>query len=62
MAERRLWTEFEDNALRYLREECQIQKWSEIASKMIEIFNITDRNEKQCRDRYFYFNLDTQTV
>lgn len=51
MAERRLWTEFEDNALRYLREECQIQKWSEIASKMIEIFNITDRNEKQCRDR-----------
>jgi hypothetical protein len=49
MKERKNWTEAEDLALKRLREDENISKWSEIARIMEIQFGIKERNQKQCR-------------
>ena len=49
MPERKLWTEEEDKALRYLKEEEGLQKWSLISKRMHIQFGISGRTGKQCR-------------
>jgi hypothetical protein len=52
MQSRVSWTEYEDNILRYLKEEKGEKKWSTIAKKLEEEFSIRGRTGKQCRERY----------
>ena len=49
MSERKPWSQEEDNALRYLKEELRISKWSSIAQKMTDDYVMTGRSGKQCR-------------
>ena len=49
MPERKAWTPEEDRTLKYLREELQINKWSIIAKKMADEFDMLGRTGKQCR-------------
>jgi hypothetical protein len=49
MRERKVWNEEEDRILRYLKVEKGEKKWSAIARKMEEDFNIKGRTGKQCR-------------
>lgn len=43
------WTEYEDLILRKLKEEDKIQKWTVLAQKMAEDYNLKGRNGKQCK-------------
>ena len=52
MPERKAWSSEEDEVLKNLREEQQITKWSVIAKKMAEEYNMPGRTGKQCRERY----------
>ena len=52
MPERKIWTPEEDDALKYLREQEGINKWSVIAKKLSELYNMEGRTGKQCRERY----------
>ena len=40
MPERKIWTPEEDDALKYLREQEGINKWSMIAKKLSELYNM----------------------
>lgn len=52
MPERKIWSTEEDDALKYLREQEGINKWSIIAKKLGELYNMEGRTGKQCRERY----------
>lgn len=52
MPERKAWTEEEDQILKRLHDELGLRKWSEIARRMNEEFDLPSRNGKQCRERY----------
>lgn len=51
MPERKAWTPEQDKTLKHLREELQINKWSIIAKKMADEFDMPGRTGKQCRER-----------
>lgn len=51
MPERKPWTPEEDKVLKFLREEQKITKWSLIAKKMSEEYDMPGRTGKQCRER-----------
>jgi len=52
MTDRRAWTEAEDKAIRELVEKFGIRKWTVVAQKMEEIYNLKGRSGKQCRERF----------
>ena len=62
MPERKAWTPEEDRTLKMLREEFQINKWSIIAKKMADEYDMPGRTGKQCRERYILFHLDITTI
>jgi hypothetical protein len=47
--DKHLWTQHEDQLLRYLYETMKINKWSQIARKLTEDYDIKGRSGKQCR-------------
>lgn len=49
MAERRSWSPEEDKALKYLRDDLKVLKWSEISRRLEFEFHLPGRNGKQCR-------------
>ena len=49
---RRPWTPEEDFAIQSLVEEIGLKKWSVVAEKLAERFNIRHRSGKQCRERW----------
>ena len=51
MSEIKVWTEYEDVILKKLKEEEKIQKWTLIAQKMADEYNLKGRNGKQCKER-----------
>lgn len=51
MPERKPWTEEEDQALKYLRQQVGINKWSMIAHNLASQYNMHGRTGKQCRER-----------
>jgi hypothetical protein len=48
--------------VKHLREEVQIKKWSIIAKKMAEEFEMPGRTGKQCRERYVRGHAGTITT
>lgn len=50
--ERKNWTEYQDQILKYLKEERKIKRWTDIAKIMNVEYKIGGRNGKQCRERY----------
>ena len=50
--ERRPWTPHEDQMLKNLYEKVKLNKWSLIARKMEEEFDLPPKTGKQCRERY----------
>lgn len=46
-----MWTQEEDRVLRLFKEERGEKKWSLIARKMQQEFEIEGRTGKQCRER-----------
>jgi AraC-like DNA-binding protein len=51
MAEKRPWSEEEDEILKHVFETSGLTKWSHIARKMQAEHGITGRSGKQCRER-----------
>lgn len=47
--ERKNWTEYQDQILKYLKEERKIKRWTDIAKIMNIEYKIGGRNGKQCR-------------
>lgn len=47
--ERKNWTEYQDQILKYLKEERKIKRWTDIAKIMNVEYKIGGRNGKQCR-------------
>lgn len=52
MAQERIWTEEEDEALRYLFEEEKIRKWSFLAQRLTQYYRIRGLTGKKCKKRY----------
>lgn len=52
MGDRRAWSEIEDKAIRELVEKYGIRKWTVVAQKMEEVYNLKGRSGKQCRERW----------
>lgn len=50
-----LWTEEEDDILRKIVAEYGTKHWKEIAGQFNKIYPDTDRNGKQCRDRWINY-------
>ncbi|EGR29065.1 myb-like DNA-binding domain protein [Ichthyophthirius multifiliis] len=59
MVDRRSWAENEDYAIKELVSVFGVKKWSLIAQKMSEQYNISNRTGKQCRERW-HNHLDPQ--
>ena len=60
---RRLWEDFEDKAVRDLVGKYGVKKWVLIAKKLEEMYNIKDRNGKQCRERWHnHLNPDVKKI
>lgn len=62
MPERKLWTEDEDKALRFLKEEEGLLKWSVISRRMHLQFGIEGRTGKQCRERLLIYYKDITII
>lgn len=62
MSEKRPWTEEEDRALKFVFETIKVTKWSHIARRLQEEFGVRGRNGKQCKERYFFIDLDTLII
>jgi hypothetical protein len=52
MGDRRAWTEIEDKAITDLVQKYGIRKWTVVAQKMEELYNLKGRSGKQCRERW----------
>jgi hypothetical protein len=52
MGDRRAWTEIEDKAISELVQKYGIRKWTVVAQKMEELYNLRGRSGKQCRERW----------
>jgi hypothetical protein len=52
MGDRRAWSEIEDKAIKELVEKYGIRKWTVVAQKMEELYNLKGRSGKQCRERW----------
>lgn len=51
---RRLWTDREDEAIVNLTERYGVKKWTLIAKKLQDEYQIHGRSGKQCRERYSF--------
>ncbi|EAS07453.2 Myb-like DNA-binding domain protein (macronuclear) [Tetrahymena thermophila SB210] len=52
MVDRRAWSDDEDKAIRDLVNTFGIKKWTIVAQKMEELYNLSGRSGKQCRERW----------
>ena len=63
MGQRRAWLPQEDSALKALKEQRKISKWSQIAVLLEAEYGIYGRNGKQCRQRYHnHLNMNIQKI
>lgn len=64
--ERKNWTEYQDQILKYLKEDRKIKRWTDIAKIMNVEYKIGGRNGKQCRERlissYFRYHSHLERV